>query len=51
MAGELGKVFVCRMELTPPREKDADAVLLCVSMGCKLPQVTPVALSGAYTSG
>lgn len=55
MPRELGKVFVCWMKLTPPREKeeknkDADAVLLCISMGYKLPQVTPVALSWAYTN-
>lgn len=57
MPGELGKVFVWRMKLTPPREKkekknkDADAVLLCISTGYKLPQVTLVALSRAYTRG
>lgn len=58
MPRELGKVFVWRMKLMPPREKkekkqnkDADAVLLCISTGYKLPQVTPVALSRAYTRG
>lgn len=62
MPGELGKVFVWRMKLTPPREqkerkrkkqktKTLMQFLLCISTGYKLPQVTLVALSRAYTRG
>lgn len=40
-----------RKERKKKKNKDADAVLLCISTGYKLPQVTPVALSRAYTRG